>query len=167
MIARTFLTVLAFVAALAPASASSAPSPSYVFAASDWINGRPTAAELRGKVVIVDVFTFACFNCKNVVPNLRALRASVPASDLAIVGVHSPESDFEKTRANVVENLARQAIAWPVAIDNDFTIWHSYGVEYWPTQLIFDRRGRLRKTVIGDSQDAVVNETVRTLIAER
>jgi hypothetical protein len=170
MIARTSLALLAFAVALVPLpapAATTSPSLAPVSGASDWINGRATAAGLRGKVVIVDIFTFACFNCKNVVPNLRSLRESVSSSDLAIVGVHSPESDLEKVRSNVVENLARQGITWPVAIDNDFAIWRSYGTGYWPTQLIFDRQGRLRKTVIGDSQDALVNATVRALIAER
>ncbi|MGH7756504.1 MAG: thioredoxin-like domain-containing protein [Vulcanimicrobiaceae bacterium] len=133
--------------------------------AHEWLNGAPTAASLRGKVVLVDVFTFACINCKNVVPNLRALERE-RRDDFAIIGVHSPETSYEKERSSVVANLARQGITWPVAIDNSFAIWNAYGVEYWPTQLIFDRSGHLAQTVIGDSQDALVDSAVRRLLAQ-
>jgi thiol-disulfide isomerase/thioredoxin len=120
-----------------------------------------------GKVVVVDVFTFECINCKHVVHELRRLRAALPQRDLVIVGIHSPETPYERVRANVVQNLAAQRITWPVAVDNSFDLWRAYGVEYWPTQLIFDRHGRLRKTVIGEGQDELVAATVRQLVAER
>jgi thiol-disulfide isomerase/thioredoxin len=137
-----------------------------VLAASNWLNGHPTADSLRGKVVLVDVFTFGCYNCQNVTPNLRKLHAS-ESGGLAIVGIHSPETSYEHDRSHVVEALRAQGITWPVAIDNDMALWRSYGIEYWPTQLIFDRKGHLRKTVIGDSQDDAVDETIHTLLAEK
>ena len=121
---------------------------------------------MRGKVVLVDVFTFGCYNCQNVVPNLRALQRK-PASDLAIIGIHSPETPYERDRSNVIANLKRQGITWPVAIDNSFALWKTYGVEYWPTQLIFDRKGVLRKTIVGDSQDHLVDKTIAALLKER
>jgi thiol-disulfide isomerase/thioredoxin len=135
--------------------------------AASWIGTPPNAEHLANKVVIVDVFTFDCINCKHVVPELRKLHASLPAAEFAIVGIHSPETPYERSRSNVVDNLRAQGITWPVAIDNDFTLWKAYGVEYWPTQLIFDRRGRLRKTIIGEGQDDVVTSTVRQLLNER
>jgi thiol-disulfide isomerase/thioredoxin len=138
-----------------------------VYAASQgWLNGQLTPAETAGKVVIVDVFTFDCYNCQNVVPNLRALNAKKSA-DLLVVGIHSPETPFEKNRANVIDNLKKQGITWPVAIDNSFAIWNAYGVDAWPTQLFFDRSGKLRATVVGDSQDDAVNRIVQKLLAER
>lgn len=138
-----------------------------VYAASQgWLNGRLTPAGTAGKVVIVDVFTFDCYNCKNVVPNLRALNAK-RSNDLVVVGIHSPETPFEKNRDNVVANLRAQGITWPVAIDNSFAIWHAYGVDAWPTQLFFDRTGKLRATVVGDSQDDEVDRIVQKLLAER
>jgi thiol-disulfide isomerase/thioredoxin len=138
-----------------------------VYAASQgWLNGEVTPAETAGKVVIVDVFTFDCYNCQNVVPNLRALNAK-KSGDLVIVGIHSPETPFEKNRANVIDNLKKQGITWPVAIDNSFAIWNAYGVDAWPTQLFFDRGGKLRATVVGDSQDDAVNRIVQKLLAER
>lgn len=131
-----------------------------------WLNSTPTADSLHGKVVVVDVFTFDCINCKNVTPNLRKLNAT-RANDVAIVGVHAPETPYEKDRANVVANLKRQGIVWPVAIDNDFKLWNAFGVDAWPTQFIFDRHGVLRKTVVGDSQDELVDATINRLIAEK
>jgi thiol-disulfide isomerase/thioredoxin len=162
------LVAAAVVAAGLPAAAAQARGASLapVLSTGDWINGRPDAAALRGKVVLVDVFTFACYNCKNITPNLRRLHAQTPSRDLAILGVHAPETSYEKDRANVVTNLKSLGIVWPVRTDNDFAVWHAYGVEYWPTQLIFDRHGVLRKTVIGDSQDAEVDSTIAELISE-
>jgi thiol-disulfide isomerase/thioredoxin len=151
----------------ASAAAARAATLAPVYAASQgWLNGNVTPAETAGKVVIVDVFTFDCYNCQNVVPNLRALNAK-KSSGLVIVGIHSPETPFEKKRANVIDNLKKQGITWPVAIDNSFAIWSAYGVDAWPTQLFFDRSGKLRATVVGDSQDDAVNRIVQKLLAER
>jgi thiol-disulfide isomerase/thioredoxin len=157
---------LALAAAAIPAAAQAAqPSLATVLAASDWLNGKPDAASLRGKVVLVDVFTFGCYNCKNVTPNLKKLHAD-NADTLVVIGIHSPETPYEHARANVVEALKAQGIVWPVALDPDMKLWNAYGIEYWPTQLIFDKHGRLRKTVVGDSQDELVDDTVRALAAE-
>jgi len=132
-----------------------------------WLNGRATSADVAGKVVIVDVFTFDCINCKHVTPNLRKLHATVAASDLAIIGVHAPETSYERDRDNVVRELARQGIVWPVALDNNFAVWHALDNAYWPTQYVFDRHGKLRKVVVGEGQDDELDTTVRSLIAER
>ncbi len=134
--------------------------------AGDWLNGTANLKTLSGKVVIVDVFTFGCSNCKNVTPNLRQLHERLNASDFAIVGLHAPETPYEANRANLAENLKLQGITWPVRIDNDFKLWRIYGISAWPTQLIFDRKGHLRKTIVGDSQDAAVNATVQQLSTE-
>jgi thiol-disulfide isomerase/thioredoxin len=138
-----------------------------VLAAPDWLNGRVASADVAGKVVIVDVFTFDCINCKHVTPNLQRLHATMPSGDFAIIGVHAPETPEERERPNVVRELARQGVVWPVALDNSFTVWKALGNEYWPTQYIFDRHGALRRTVVGEGQDDVVTSTVKALIAER
>jgi thiol-disulfide isomerase/thioredoxin len=138
-----------------------------VLGAHDWINGRATAAQTGGKVVLVDIFTFGCINCKHVIPELKKLHASVPATQLQIVGVHAPETPYEKDRANVVNELARQGIVWPVAVDNSFAIWSAYGTDAWPTQYLFDKHGKLRKTFVGEGYDDDVEAAVKALIAER
>ncbi len=149
------------VAGSATASPTLAPLLSY----GDWLSDRPTADDLRGRVVVVDIFTFGCYNCKNVTPNLRALYRKHD-SRLAIIGIHTPETPYETERKNVVANLATLGIVWPVAIDNNHVLWNAYDTEYWPTQLIFDKHGTLRKTVVGDSQDQDVDDTITKLLAE-
>ncbi len=138
-----------------------------VLAANDWIDGRPTAAALAGKVVVVDVFTVDCGNCQNVVPTLRTLYAADRDRGLVVIGIHSPETPAEKNRSYVTDSLQRQGIVWPVAVDNNFSLWSAYGVSAWPTELFFDRHGHLRGTITGDSQDDSVKSTVAALLAER
>lgn len=165
-LAVALVAVATAATALAPrAHAAAAPTLEPIEHYGDWLSARPTATDLKGKVVIVDIFTFGCYNCKNVTPNLRALYRQ-HRSDVAIIGVHTPETSYESDRSNVVANLAKQGIVWPVAVDNDHRLWNAYHTEYWPTQLIFDKRGVLRKTVIGDSQDRDVDSTVDQLLAE-
>jgi len=149
--------------------AAQAPTPnSYLplLRAHTWLNGMPSAQTLANSVVVLDVFTFDCINCKHVVPELRRLHA-MRSNALVIVGIHSPETPYERERANVVENLRAQGITWPVAIDNDFALWNAYGIQYWPTQLIFDRHGRLRATIVGEGRDTEVERTVERLEHER
>ena len=167
-----FLAVAALIALSAGLSVTSSAradggaSLAPLFTHADWLKGPISKSDVRGKVVIVDVFTFGCYNCANVRPNLQSLYKK-RGNDLEIIGVHTPETSFERARENVVTNLAQQGVVWPVAIDNDQTLWTDYNVDAWPTQLIFDRHGVLRKTVVGDSQDADVDAEVDKLIAEK
>jgi thiol-disulfide isomerase/thioredoxin len=147
-----------------PAAAQDGPSLHAVLASSDWLNGRLGQSDVRGKVVIVDFYTFDCINCQHVEPNLRHLYAETAHRDLAIISVHSPETPFERDRDQLKASMSQQGIAWPVVIDNDFRVWNAYGVSAWPTQLIFDRRGVLRQTIVGEGQDDLVNSTVKSLI---
>ena len=148
--------LLAAATSLAPVLGATAP----------WANasGPPPTA---GRVTIVDVFTFSCINCKHVTPELQRLRAAYGAKDLAIVGVHAPELPEERVHANVVQALREQDITWPVVFDDGFAVWNAYGVEAWPTQLVFDRHGRLRARYVGEGYDAQLERTVRALVAER
>ncbi|HZO95496.1 MAG TPA: thioredoxin-like domain-containing protein [Candidatus Baltobacteraceae bacterium] len=144
------------------AAASLAP----VLGAGAWANasGPPPTA---GRVTVVDVFTFACINCRHVTPELKKLRAEYDGRALAIVGVHAPETQEEHVHANVVRALREQGVTWPVRYDDDFRVWNAYGVSAWPTQLVFDRSGRLRATYVGEGYDAQLEATVRSLVAEK
>ncbi len=172
---RVFATALVVLSALsagvnslhAAAAAAQAPSLATLTQASTWLNGKPAQSDLRGKVVLVDFYTFNCINCKHTEPNLRALYRQHPSSTLRIIGVHSPETAYEKDSSNLTASLKEQGIAWPVAVDNDFALWNSYGVDAWPTQMIFDRHGKLRATVVGEGQDDKINSTIDALISER
>jgi thiol-disulfide isomerase/thioredoxin len=161
---------LALVACAAQGTARSASSTgglTPVLAAKDWIGAAPNASALAGKVVVLDVFTVDCYNCQNVVPTLRTLYAADRSNGLAIIGIHSPETPQEHDRAYVTASLQRQGIVWPIAVDNAMSLWSAYGVTAWPTQMFFDRHGRLRGTITGDSQDDAVKHLVDTLLAER
>ena len=154
---------------LLPLGGTAAASPTLgpLEGAAVWVGAPVTASRLRGKVVIVDIFTVDCINCRNVVATLRELDRADRAKGLRIVGIHSPETPSEKRPGYVAANMRSQGIVWPVAIDNDFALWRDYGAQAWPTQLFFDRHGRLRKVIVGDSQDALVRQTVEALLAER
>jgi thiol-disulfide isomerase/thioredoxin len=158
--------VLALVASLGanlPAGAAEA-SLARLYSATDWINGPVNAASLTGRVVVVDIFTVDCSNCQNVVPTLRELYAKNRARGLSVIGVHAPETPAERSRPYVEQSLARQGIVWPVAIDNDFALWRAFNAKAWPTELFFDRRGHLRRVIVGDSQDDEVRATVASLL---
>jgi thiol-disulfide isomerase/thioredoxin len=137
-----------------------------VLSAGAWANasGPPPTS---GRVTIVDVFAFSCINCKHVTPELQKLRASYGSNELAIVGVHAPELPEEKVHSNLVEALHAQAVTWPVRYDDNFAVWNAYGVNAWPTQLVFDRHGKLRATYVGEGYDAELERTVHALLAER
>lgn len=138
-----------------------------VLSSSDWLNGRLNMSDVRGKVVLVDFYTFECINCQHVEPNLRNLYHDTRRDDLVIIGVHSPETPYERDRGNLKASFASQGVAWPIVVDNNFGVWNAYGVQAWPTQLIFDRHGKLRQTIVGEGQDDEVDTTIKALIAER
>ena len=151
-----------------PASAgASTTSLDAVLSSTDWLNGRLTSSDVRGKVVLVDFYTFECINCQHVEPNLRKLYRDTQRDDLVIIGVHSPETPYERDRVNLKASFASQGVAWPVVVDNSFDVWNAYGVQAWPTELIFDRHGKLRQMIVGEGQDDEVDATVNKLIAER
>jgi peroxiredoxin len=102
-----------------------------------------------------------------VTPELRKLSRTYNERDLTIVGVHAPELPEEKVHANVLQGLKDQNITWPVVFDDAFRVWNAYGVSAWPTQLIFDRQGKLRATFVGEGYDAQIEGTVKALVAER
>jgi thiol-disulfide isomerase/thioredoxin len=135
--------------------------------APDWVNGRVTAAETAGKVVLLDFYTFECINCKHTEPNLRSLYNTTSRKDLVILSVHSPETPYEHDRTNLLASLTDQGIKWPVIVDNDFAVWNAFGINAWPTQMVFDRHGVLQKTIVGEGQDGELNAEVAKLISQR
>jgi len=134
-------------------------------AAKHWLGAPAELASLQGKVVLVDVFTFDCINCANVVPNLRRLHATLDPHQFAIVGIDTPEvPSYQSDRRYAVAHAREQGLLWPIALDNGNVIWGAFGIDSWPTQLIFDRHGVLRYRIVGDSQDDAVNRAVTTLL---
>ena len=135
-----------------PASDRSAPfktaalqnaAPNFV-GISNWFNSAPLSiSDLRGKVVLVDFWTYGCYNCVNTLPHVTALYSKYKDRGLVIVGVHTPEFPFEKSPSNVQAALKRHGITYPVAQDNDSQTWNAYRNQYWPAQYIVDQSGKV------------------------
>jgi len=164
---RWSTALIAAILLFAAAPAGATPTLQPVLNAGDWLNTRPSIRDLNGKVVVLDVFTVDCINCRNITPALRDLYRKDRGKGLAVIGIHTPETPAEKQRGYVTENLRSLGIVWPVAVDNSGALWNAYGIDAWPTQLFFDRHGRLRKVIVGDSQDDLVRSTTEALLSEK
>lgn len=133
-----------------------------------WLNPGPSAAEqLRGKVVLVNFWTYSCINCIRTLPYVRAWAEKYKDQGLAVIGVHTPEFAFEKQVDNVKQAVARFGISYPVAIDNDFRIWRSFGNGYWPALYLIDAQGRIRYHQFGEGDEARSEQAIQELLAER
>ena len=109
-----------------------------------WFNSKPLSmADLRGKVVLVDFWTYGCINCVNTLPHVTDLYAKYKDRGLVVVGVHTPEFPFERSASNVQAALKRHGITYPVAQDNDSRTWNAYRNRYWPAQYIIDQTGKI------------------------
>ncbi|CAO3425368.1 cytochrome c biogenesis protein DipZ [Azospirillum endophyticum] len=132
-----------------------------------WLNSEPLAAEdLRGKVVLIDFWTYSCINCIRTLPYLRAWAEKYRDQGLVVIGVHAPEFAFEKRVGNVQKALRDFAITYPVAIDNDFRIWRAFGNSYWPAFYIADAAGRIRHHQFGEGGYEQTERVIQDLLAE-
>lgn len=132
-----------------------------------WINSEPLNLEsLRGRVTLVDFWTFGCYNCRNTLPSLKRLDAKYRDKGLTIVGVHAPESGREKNIENVRREVKKLGIAYPVVTDNDYVTWRAYNVQAWPTVVILDKQGRIRFTHIGEGYYEQQEQIIQRLLAE-
>jgi thiol-disulfide isomerase/thioredoxin len=132
-----------------------------------WLNSEPLKlADLHGKVVIVEFWTFAGYNCKNVVPSLREWHQKYAGDGLVIIGVHTPEFGFEREIENVKQALVDQDIPYAVAIDNDWKTWRAYNNHYWPAKYFVDKAGNLRHIHIGEGRYQQQEEIIQALLAE-
>ena len=132
-----------------------------------WINSDPlTLEQLRGKVVLVDFWTYTCVNCIRTFPFLKLWHSRYADDGLVILGVHTPEFEFEKDYANVLEATEENGIVWPVAQDNDFATWQAYENRYWPAKYLIDQDGVVRYTHFGEGKYAETEEEIRKLLEE-
>jgi cytochrome c biogenesis protein CcdA/thiol-disulfide isomerase/thioredoxin len=135
-----------------------------------WFNtpgDRPlTLAALRGRVVLIDFWTYSCINCLRTLPYLTAWDKRYRRDGLTIVGVHSPEFPFEKDAGNVEEAIARNGIRYPVVQDNDLATFTAYGTEFWPAEYFVDARGRVRYVHFGEGEYGKKEKIIRELLAE-
>jgi thiol-disulfide isomerase/thioredoxin len=133
--------------------------------ATGWINSPPLGpADLAGKVVVYDFWTYSCVNCVRTLPYLRAWYDRYTRDGLVLIGVHSPEFDFENVRANVEAATRRLGVTWPVAVDNDHHVWDSFKANYWPEKYVADRDGKIRYNHIGEGGYSETEDVLRSLL---
>ena len=150
------------------------PAPEFTHTDSEaWLNSPPLMlADLRGTVVLVDFWTFDCWNCYRSIPWLQALEKRFENDAFTVIGVHTPEFEHEKVLENVRAKVREFELAHPVMIDNDFSYWRAMGNRYWPAFYLIDKRGLVRKVYVGethqgDSQARRIQNTVARLLAEK
>jgi len=149
------------------------PAPAFTHAAAeDWLNSPPlTLAALRGQVVLLDFWTFACWNCYRSFPWLNALEARLHARGLRVIGVHTPEFPHERVRASIAAKVAEFGLNHPVMIDNDGSYWNAMQNQYWPAYYLLDKQGRIREryageTHAGDAQARAMEAAILALLEE-
>ncbi len=130
-----------------------------------WLNSPPlTMAGLKGKVVLIDFWTYSCINCVRTLPYITDWDRKYRDRGLVIVGVHAPEFEFEKKLDNVKTAIARYGIRYPVALDNDLATWTNFNNRYWPAHYLIDRDGRVVYTHFGEGDYAVTENNIRYLL---
>jgi cytochrome c biogenesis protein CcdA/thiol-disulfide isomerase/thioredoxin len=135
--------------------------------AQEWLNSKPLSIEaLRGKVVLVDFWTYSCINCLRSIPYVRAWAEKYRDHGLVVVGVHAPEFAFERNVDNVKRAISTFKIDYPVAIDNDYTIWRAFENEYWPAHYLIDANGKVRHHHFGEGEYDESERVIQKLLAE-
>ncbi|MCK9684254.1 thioredoxin family protein [Scleromatobacter humisilvae] len=177
-LARTLLLSLALLAGAATASAARLDTPGgaalpveplhpSLAGATGWLNSGPLTLEgLRGKVVLVDFWTYSCINCLRTLPYVRAWERTYASQGLVVIGVHAPEFEFEHDPQRVRKALMDLDADWPVAIDDDFAIWKSFRNQAWPALYFIDAQGRVRHHQLGEGNYAESEQAIRRLLAE-
>jgi cytochrome c biogenesis protein CcdA/thiol-disulfide isomerase/thioredoxin len=133
----------------------------------EWLNSPPlTPEQLKGKVVLVDFWTYSCINCLRSIPYVRAWAEKYKDQGLVVIGVHAPEFAFEKTIGNVKQAVAKLKIDYPVAVDNDYAIWRAFNNEYWPADYFIDAEGQIRHHFFGEGDYAESEQVIQQLLAE-
>ena len=137
-----------------------------------WFNSGPLrVADLRGRVLLVDVWTFGCWNCYRSFPWVKALEANLADLPFQVIGVHSPEFAHERDPSRVAGKIAEFGLRHPVMLDNDLAYWRALGNRYWPAFYLVDKSGRIRhrhvgETHAGDARADLIERQIRVLLAE-
>ncbi|HAU81672.1 MAG TPA: cytochrome C biogenesis protein, partial [Stenotrophomonas sp.] len=142
-------------------------TPPSLAGATGWLNSPPLDAQaLRGKVVLVDFWTYSCINCLRAMPYVREWAERYRDHGLVVIGVHAPEFAFERNLANVQRAVKDLKVTYPVAIDNDFAIWRGFNNKYWPAHYFIDAQGRIRAHHFGEGNYAQSEQIIRQLLRE-
>ncbi|SHN04093.1 Cytochrome c biogenesis protein CcdA [Duganella sacchari] len=133
----------------------------------EWLNTAPLSAEqLKGKVVLVDFWTYSCINCLRSLPYTKAWAEKYRDQGLVVIGVHAPEFAFERNVGNVRKAVKEQGINFPVAIDNDYAIWRAFNNQYWPAHYFIDAKGQIRHHHFGEGDYAQSEQVIQQLLEE-
>ena len=146
--------------------AAAAPAPDFK-GIDKWLNSAPLTMEgLRGKVVLVDFWTYDCINCIRTLPYIGKWHQKYKSAGLVVVGVHTPEFAFERSTDNVRAAMQRFGITYPVAQDNRYATWDAYGNRYWPALYLVDKLGRIAYTHFGEGRYAETEAAIERLLAQ-
>ena len=133
-----------------------------------WINSEPlTLKGLHGRVVLIEFWTFACYNCLNTLPTVKKWDTQYRDKGLTIIGVHTPETDLERNEVDLKREITELGIKYPVVTDNDYSTWKAYRVEAWPTLFLLDKQGRVRWMHVGEGYYDETEEMIQKLLAEQ
>ena len=137
-------------------------------ATGNWINSEPLKLkDLRGRVVLIEFWTFGCYNCRNTLPFIKGWHDRYRDKGLVVVGVHSPEFDDEREVEKVRREVGSLGIHYPVVTDNDYQTWNAYDVEAWPTMFLLDKQGRIRWKHVGEGNYDEAERMMQQLLAEK
>lgn len=132
-----------------------------------WINSDPLSVTgLKGKVVFLDFWTYGCINCQRTLPSMRELHSKYRESGLVIVGVHTPEFQYERRRENVESAVSAAGLEYPIAMDSRNSTWKLYGNHYWPRQTLIDADGRIRYEHVGEGGYEEIESNIQELLGE-
>lgn len=146
-------------------SSESATAPE--LATGEWINSEPLKLiELRGRVVLIEFWTFGCINCRNTLPFVKSWTDRYREKGLTVIGVHSPEFDEERNVEHLRREVTSLGIRYAVVTDNDYQTWSAYHVEAWPTTFLLDKQGRIRWRHVGEGGYDEAERLIQKLLAE-
>ena len=164
------LTLFALLPLRAATAGDVKPKPAPALPETGWLNtsgNKPLRLqELRGKVVLVEFWTFACYNCKNVLPHVKRWHERYQKQGLVVIGVHTPELSFERSEQNVRKAMQEQGITFPVVLDNDFATWKRYDNHYWPAIYLIDSKGQIVYLAIGEGNYERTETRIQQLLQE-
>jgi thiol-disulfide isomerase/thioredoxin len=134
-------------------------------AGTGWANSAPlSSAQLDGKVVLYDFWTYSCINCVDTIPYLRSWYERYRSDGFVVVGIHTPEFDFEMNHANVLQAIRSLGVTWPVAFDDHMKVWNAFGNDSWPADYVADRSGHLRYLAVGEGGYGQTENVIRALL---
>jgi thiol-disulfide isomerase/thioredoxin len=137
-------------------------------AGGNWINSEPLELKnLRGRVVLIEFWTFGCINCRNTLPFIKGWHDRYREKGLTVIGVHSPEFDEERNVEHLRREIGSLGISYPVVTDNDYQTWNAYNVEAWPTSFLLDKQGRIRWRHVGEGGYDEAERLIQQLLAEK